>query len=136
MGICSVVEKYLALMLIFSFLSATAALPETQAGGSASDELKLFAAARAKGEVKGMQSAVSRLAQIGAIRKGMTIDEITSILGKPDSGTGIYVPGGSSIGYGKGQAGSEYHTFYWLHFRARDWNSENPKSPSLLIGWD
>ena len=103
---------------------------------SISDLVHSFEQARKTGNVKAMRVAINELVKAGALKLGMTDDQVIKILGKPDTGSGIYVPGGHSIGYGLGEPGVDYHTFFWLHFREIDWQSDDPKGPLILLGWD
>lgn len=110
--------------------------PNPVKASSISDLLRHFEQARKAGDVKGMRLAINELVKNGTLKLGMTDDQVIRILGKPDTGSGIYVPGGHSIGYSLGESGVDYHTFFWLHFREIDWQSDNPKGPLILIGWD
>jgi hypothetical protein len=57
------------------------------------------------------------------------------VLGAPDNATGIYNPGGYSIGYGNEEPTVEnYGRIFWLHFQPEDWMDEALK-PHLLVGW-
>ena len=100
------------------------------------DHVRAFGRARKNGDVDSMKRAISELVKTGVLKKGMTRSDVIRILGEPDTGSGIFVPGGRSIGYGKGRPGVDYRSFVWLHFREPCWKTENPKGPLILIGWD
>jgi hypothetical protein len=98
---------------------------------------EMFQTARDQGDVHKMRQYFHSLIKNNVIRLGMTEEEVVAILGQPDSGTGIYVAGGHSMGYGRGEPGIDYDTFFWIHFRNENWQNMNEGPlPFVLIGWD
>jgi hypothetical protein len=98
---------------------------------------EMFQKARDRGDVSEMRRHFLLLLKSNVIRFGMTEEEVVAVLGPPDSGTGIYIAGGHSIGYGKGEPGIDYDTFFWIHFRNKNWKEIQEKPlPFILIGWD
>ena len=71
-----------------------------------------FQSARQAGDIDQMKVAVSKAVKVDVIKKDMSVDQIVSILGKPDHFTGIYMPDGISYGYGNIKPDTEnYHKF-------------------------
>lgn len=81
-----------------------------------------------------MNIAVIQLERAGWIRCGMTDEELVLVLGESDQGTGIYCPGGYSVGYSSANP-DDYGKFFWFHFRSPDWDQDS-KKPAVLVGWD
>ncbi len=102
-----------------------------------------FEEARQRSHVTGMQRHFEQKVEAGVIEMGMTREQIADILGSPDTTTGIYTPGGYSLGYGAAPPTEfNYDEFFWLHMRAEDWEPgtsadepEGPEGPEVLIGW-
>jgi len=100
-----------------------------------------FRQARRNDDWHGMSFAVYKLAQMDVIKVELTENEVARILGRPDRRTEIYMPGGFSLGYGAGdpEGFNNHSSFFWLHFRAEDWNTSHPwgpAEPELLHHWD
>ena len=116
---------FMAVALLISCVTGTRQIAE------------IFQKARVRGDVPEMRRQFVLLIKSNVVRLGMTEQEVVAVLGRPDSGTGIYVPGGHSIGYGKGEPGIDYDTFFWIHFRNENWDKIDEKPlPFVLIGWD
>ena len=97
-----------------------------------------FKTAQRDGDKNRMNFSVSKMIKHKIIYKGMKLSKFYNILSKGNHSTGIYIPGGFSIGYGN-QKGNvrNYHLFYWFHFKTRDWDKENTnsKEEARLINW-
>ncbi len=99
-----------------------------------------FDEARQRSHVSGMQRHFEQKVEAGVIEMGMTREQLTDILGPPDTTTGIYTPGGYSLGYGAAPPTQfNYDEFFWVHLRAEDWepgaSADEPEGPEVLIGW-
>jgi len=95
-----------------------------------------FERSHQRGDLDGMAASLERMAERGTVALGMTSDAVVAVLGTPDTSTGIYVPGGFSLGYNAQESDRmNYHHFYWVHFRAPDWESGDPQQEPVLIGW-
>ncbi len=93
-----------------------------------------FQACRKKGNRECMEKAFHRLVEEGVLKKGMTAQGVTAILGRPQHFTGIYIPGGYSYGFGNWTGNSEnYPDYYWIHFKERSGKGD---SVLFLEGWD
>jgi hypothetical protein len=94
-----------------------------------------FEQARSESDRKKMDKAIQDLARLGHVRKGMTSNEVEKLLGRADKGTGIYVPGGFSLGYGLDTPDGNYNRLYWFHFEQTNLEKEAPPTPVLLVEW-
>ncbi len=97
--------------------------------------LQQFHQNRSVNSTSGMSSVFEKMVKKGIFKKGMSQEKVIAILGPGQHFTGIYVPGGISIGFGNKKAtASNYPDFFWLHFKAKDWDKD-AKLPQVLIGW-
>ncbi len=102
---------------------------------TATDITTAFEKARSASDRKEMDKAIQDLARLGCIRKGMISNEVEKLLGHADKGTGIYVPGGFSLGFGSDAPDGNYNRLYWFHFERTDWQKDDPPTPALLVEW-
>lgn len=81
-----------------------------------------------------MCRATQELAALGAIKAGDSPKTLTGLFGDPQNWTGIYSPGGISLGYGnqKPSADNSY-MFFWFHFKEHGGESDTQLS---LLHWD
>ena len=113
-------HRKLTTISLLSLILTTYSTLDLAHSSSPLDYLRSFAQAERKGDVNAMRLAIKHLVAMNVLKLGMTQDQVVTLLGEPKSGSGIYVPGGQSIGYGKGNPGIDYSTFFWLHFREID----------------
>lgn len=95
-----------------------------------------FQDARKRGNTADMALAVGRMAKLGWIRRGISVDEVRILLGPEDTTTGIYNSHGISIGYGRvNPTVHNYEKFYWVHLGPKDF-SKDLDSPWILHSWE
>ncbi len=96
-----------------------------------------FKQAQQKGNLEKMDSIVKKMSEKKIITKGMFLKTFIKTMGTPNHSTGIYIPGGISYGYGNTVGNAQnYPLFYWFHFRADNWDKENPKDEEeKLVSW-
>lgn len=93
--------------------------------------LHAFQDAAERGDVVEMESAFSGLLRFKSVRRGMLSPQVIAILGNPRTSTGIFIPSGNSLGYGRVDSADEYRHIFWLHFAP-----QHPKTDSLaLTAW-
>ena len=137
----SVFRRFFLLSFVLGTLSGTTACA-TEPG--AQTPLDAFRAGQAAGDWKAMDAAATRMAEAGLIEEGMTQEALETLLGTPDTATGIYNPGGFSIGYHGtldvlSMTDAESHSHYysepfWFHFCGRDYlGIQDPDVPEFFL---
>jgi len=107
--------------IIVAFIIFTMAIISCNTGNiyKTNQSLLSFKKAQKEGNINIMCKSFKSLIQSGIIKNGMTQEDVLTILGKGDNFTGIYVPGGISIGFNKKikPTAKNYFKFYWIHFK-------------------
>ncbi len=129
-------KKTTILLIFIALLNGACAKQESKNSSKNHPLVLKFHTCRKLGNKTCMEKAFQKIVEKNLITKGMEAKKVISILGTFQHVTGIYLPGGYSYGYGNKKGTTEnYPDFFWIHFRAIDWNGKNEGKP-VLLRWD